>query len=44
MFAGDIVICRESKEQVEEKLESWRYTLGRREMKVDRRKAEYVSE
>ena len=26
MFADDIVICK-SKEQVEEKLESWRYAL-----------------
>ena len=29
MFADDIVICSESKEQVEEKLESWRYALER---------------
>ena len=32
MFADDIVICSESKEQVEEKLESWRYALERRGM------------
>ena len=38
MFADDIVICSESKEQVEEKLESWRYALERRGMKVNRRK------
>ena len=25
MFTDDIVICSESKEQVEEELESWRY-------------------
>ena len=30
MFADDIVICSESKERVEEKLESWRYALERR--------------
>ena len=30
MFADDIVICSESKEQVEEKLESWRYALEKR--------------
>ena len=40
MFADDIVICSESKEQVEEKLESWRYALERRWMKVNRRKTE----
>ena len=30
MFADDIVICSESKERVEEKMESWRYALERR--------------
>ena len=42
MFADDIVICCESKERVEEKLESWRYALERRGMKVNRRKTEYM--
>ena len=44
MFADDIVICSESKEQVEEKLESWRYAWERRGMKVNlyRRKTEYM--
>ena len=42
MFADDIVICSESKEQVEEKLESWRFALERRGMKVNRRKTEYM--
>ena len=40
MFADDIVICSESKEQVEEKLDSWRYAMERRGMKVNRRKTE----
>ena len=42
MFADDIVICSESKDQVEEKLESWRYAWERRGMKVNRRKTEYM--
>ena len=42
VFADDIVICSESKEQVEEKVESWRHALGRRGMKVNRRKTEYM--
>ena len=42
MFADDIVICSESKEQVEDKLESWISALGRRGMKVKRRKTEYM--
>ena len=42
MFADDIVICSESKERVEETLESWRYALERSGMKVNRRKTEYM--
>ena len=42
MFADDIVICSKSKEQIEDKLESWRYALERRGMKVNRRKTEYM--
>ena len=42
MFADDIVICSESKEHVEEKLESWIYALERRGMKVNRGKTEYM--
>ncbi|KAK3532189.1 hypothetical protein QTP86_009298 [Hemibagrus guttatus] len=34
MFADDIVICSESREQVEENLERWRFVLERRGMKV----------
>ncbi|KAK3572881.1 hypothetical protein QTP86_009528, partial [Hemibagrus guttatus] len=33
MFADDIVICSESREQVEENLEMWRFALERRGMK-----------
>ena len=42
MFVDDTVICSDSKEQVGEKLASWRYALERRGMKVNRRKTEYV--
>ena len=34
MFADDIVICIESREQVEENLKRWTYALDRRGMKV----------
>ncbi|KAK3568283.1 hypothetical protein QTP86_003155 [Hemibagrus guttatus] len=40
MFANDIVICSESREQVEENLERWRFALERRGMKVSRSKTE----
>ncbi|KAK3539423.1 hypothetical protein QTP70_007669 [Hemibagrus guttatus] len=42
MFADDIVICSESREQVEENLERWRFALERRGMKASRSKAEYM--
>ncbi|XP_062866594.1 uncharacterized protein LOC134329279, partial [Trichomycterus rosablanca] len=42
MFADDIVICGENREQVEDNLERWRYALERRGMKVSRSKTEYM--
>ena len=42
LFADDIVICQETKEEVEQRLECWRYALERRGMKVSRSKTEYL--
>ncbi|KAK3567195.1 hypothetical protein QTP86_012679 [Hemibagrus guttatus] len=42
MFADDIVICSESREQVEVNLERWRFALERRGMKVSCSKTEYM--
>lgn len=42
MFADDIVICSESRQQLEENLERWRFALERRGMKVSRSKTEYM--
>ena len=42
LFANDIVICEETRKEVEWILESWRYALERRGMKVSRSKTEYL--
>ena len=42
MFVDEITICSESREQVEENLEKWRYALERRGMRVSRSKTEYM--
>ena len=42
LFADDIVICEETREEVERRLEFWRYALEKREMKVSRSKTEYL--
>ena len=43
LFADDIVICEETRQEVEQRLESWKYALERRGMKVSRSKNEYLS-
>ena len=42
LFADDIVICKETREEVEQRLECWRYALERRGMKVSRLKTKYL--
>ena len=43
LFSDNIVICEETREEVERKLESWKYALERRGMKVNRSKTKYLS-
>ena len=42
LFVDDIVICEETREEVEQRLESWKYALERRGMKVSSSKTEYL--
>ena len=42
LFADNIVICVETKEEVERRVESWKYALERREMKLSRSRTEYM--
>ncbi|KAK3512409.1 hypothetical protein QTP70_009831 [Hemibagrus guttatus] len=42
MFADDIVICSESREQLEESLKRWRFAVERRGMKISRSKTEFM--
>ena len=42
LFADDIVIFEETSEEVEQRLDSWRYALERRGMKVSRSKTKYL--
>ena len=42
LFADDIVIREETREEVKQRLECWRYALERRGMKVSRSKIEYL--
>ena len=42
LFVDDIVICKETREEVERRSDSWRCALERRGMKVSRLKTEYL--
>ena len=42
LFADDIVICEDNREELERRLESWKYALEGRGMKVNRSKTEYL--
>ena len=42
LFADDIVICEETREEAEQRQECWRYTLERRGIKVSRSKTDYL--
>ena len=42
LFADDILICEETREKVERRLEFWKYALERRGMKVSRSKTKYL--
>ena len=42
LFADDIVIYKKTREEVERRLESWKYALERRGMKVSRSKTKYL--
>ena len=42
MFVDDIVLCSDSRQQVEAELEKWRHALERRGMKVSQSKTKYL--
>ena len=42
LFTDDILICKETREEVEQRLDSWKYALERRGMKVSRSKTKYL--
>ena len=42
LLGDDIVICKETREEVEQRLECWKQALERRGIKVSRSKTEYL--
>ena len=42
MYADDVVLCAETKEELEQKLEAWRKALEDRGMKISKTKTEYL--
>ena len=42
MFAGDLVLCAMTREEVEEYLETWRVVFERHVVKISRTKREYL--
>ena len=42
LFADDIVICEETREEIKRRLEFWRYALERRGMKVSWSMTKYL--
>ena len=42
LFVDDIVICEETREEMEQRIECWRYALVRRGMKVSWSKTQYL--
>ena len=42
MYADDVVLCAETKEELEQKLETWKRALEDRGMKISRTKTEYL--
>ena len=42
LFGDNILICKETRQKVERKLECWKYELERRKIKVNRSKTEFL--
>ena len=42
LFADDIVICKENREKVKQRIKCWRYALQRKWMIVSKLKTEYL--